>query len=77
MISKIPTLSLKKLNINQKYKTWIILIFVFISVALVSKIWLTLILLLVFILGQYSIQLLKIEKLSSNFFSIPIYNIFF
>ena len=45
MISKIPTLSLKKLNINQKYKTWIILIFVFISVALVSKIWLTLILL--------------------------------
>jgi CDP-diacylglycerol--serine O-phosphatidyltransferase len=45
MISKIPTLSLKKLNINQKYKTWIILIFVFISVALVSRIWLTLILL--------------------------------
>ena len=45
MISKIPTLSLKKLNINQKYKTWIILIFVIISVSLVSKIWLTLILL--------------------------------
>ena len=44
MISKIPTLSLKKININQKFKTWIILIFVFISVALVSKIWLTLIL---------------------------------
>ena len=45
MISKIPTLSLKTLNINQKYKTWIILIFVIISVSLVSKIWLTLILL--------------------------------
>ena len=44
MISKIPTLSLKKININQKFKTWLILIFVFISVALVSKIWLTLIL---------------------------------
>ena len=43
MISKIPTLSLKKININQRYKTWIILIFVFISVALISKIWLTLI----------------------------------
>ena len=45
MISKIPTLSLKTLNINQKYKTWIILIFVIISVSLVSRIWLTLILL--------------------------------
>ena len=45
MISKIPTISLKTLNINQKYKTWIILIFVIISVSLVSKIWLTLILL--------------------------------
>ena len=49
MISKIPTLSLKKININQKFKTWIILIFVFISVALVSKIWLT----LIFIFGIY------------------------
>ena len=44
MISKIPTLSFKKININQKYKTWILLIFVVISVALVSKIWLTLVL---------------------------------
>jgi len=43
MISKIPTISLKKININKKYKTWIFLIFVIISVALVSKIWLTLI----------------------------------
>ena len=44
MISKIPTLSFKKININQKYKTWILLIFVVISVALVSKIWVTLVL---------------------------------
>ena len=42
MISKIPTISLKKININKKYKTWIFLIFVIISVALVSKIWITL-----------------------------------
>ena len=53
MISKIPTLSIKKININQKYKTWIILIFVFISVALVSKIWLT----LIFILGGYTVSI--------------------
>ena len=42
MISKIPTISLKKIYINPKYKTWIFLIFVFFSVSLVSKIWLTL-----------------------------------
>ena len=49
MISKIPTQSLKKININQKYKTWIILIFVIISVSLISKIWLT----LIFMFGIY------------------------
>ena len=32
-----------KININQKYKTWIFLIFVIACVALISKIWLTLI----------------------------------
>ena len=42
LISKIPTISLKKINTKQKYKTLIFLIFVIISVALVSKIWLTL-----------------------------------
>ena len=59
MISKIPTLSLKKLNINQKYKTWIILIFVFISVALVSKIWLTLILLFSIYIGSIIYTIIK------------------
>ncbi len=43
MISKIPTISIKKIKINQKYKAWIFLIFVFFCVALISKIWLTLI----------------------------------
>ena len=43
MISKIPTISLKSININQKYKTWIFLIFVIVCVALISKIWLTLV----------------------------------
>ena len=59
MISKIPTLSLKKLNINQKYKTWIILIFVFISVALASKIWLTLILLFSIYIGSIFYTVIK------------------
>jgi len=53
MISKIPTISLKKLNINKKYKTWIFLIFVLVCVALISKIWITLIL----IFGSYLISL--------------------
>ena len=59
MISKIPTLSLKKLNINQKYKTWIILIFVFISVALASKIWLTLILFFSIYIGSIFYTIIK------------------
>ena len=45
MISKIPTISLKKIEISQKYKTWIFLLFVIVSVALISKIWITLIIL--------------------------------
>ncbi len=52
MISKIPTISLKKLNINPKYKTWIFLIFVLICVALISKIWITLII----VFGSYLIS---------------------
>ena len=43
MISKIPTISIKKLKINPKYKTWIFLIFVLFCVALISRIWITLI----------------------------------
>ncbi len=43
MISKIPTISLKRININQKYKTWIFLIFVIVCVGLISKIWMTLV----------------------------------
>ena len=46
MISKIPTISLKTIQINQRYKTWIFLIFVIVCVALISKIWLTLVLVL-------------------------------
>ncbi len=53
MISKIPTISLKKININQKYKTWIFLIFVIVCVALISKIWLTLVI-------MFSLYLLSI-----------------
>ena len=43
MISKIPTISIKKLKINPKYKTWIFLIFVLVCVGLISRIWITLI----------------------------------
>ena len=52
MISKIPTISLKKIKINPKYKTWIFLIFVLVCVALISKIWITLIV----IFGGYLIS---------------------
>jgi len=42
MISRIPTVSLKKISINNKYKTWILLSFVVLSVALISNLWITL-----------------------------------
>jgi len=41
MISRIPTISLKKININNKYKTWILLFIVITSISLISNIWLT------------------------------------
>jgi len=52
MISKIPTISIKKLKINPKYKTWIFLIFVLVCVALISRIWIT----LIFVFGAYLIS---------------------
>tara|TARA_Y100001970_G_scaffold155622_1_gene190540 strand:- start:15853 stop:16575 length:723 start_codon:yes stop_codon:yes gene_type:complete len=42
MISKIPTLSIKKLNINNKYNPWVLLILIIISIGFVSNLWLTL-----------------------------------
>ena len=36
-------ISLKTVNISQKYKNWIFLIFVILGIALISKIWLTLV----------------------------------
>ena len=41
MISKIPTISIKKININKKYNTWVYLILVLICIGLISKLWLT------------------------------------
>ena len=59
MISKIPTISLKKININQKYKTFIFLLFVVVSVALISKIWLTLVIVFVFYLLSIGYTIIK------------------
>ena len=42
MISKIPTISLKKINFDQKYSPWLVIIIVFIFVGIFSNIWLTL-----------------------------------
>jgi len=59
MISKIPTISLKKININQKYKTFIFLLFVIVSVALISKIWLTLVVVFGFYLLSIGYTIIK------------------
>ena len=41
MISKIPTISVKKINFNKKYNTLVYLILVFICIGLISKLWIT------------------------------------
>ena len=45
MVSKIPTISFKKINFSVKNTPWIILIIVFVCIGLLSNIWLTLIIL--------------------------------
>ena len=45
MISKIPTISLKKINFSKKFAPWIVLLIVIICISLISNLWLTLILL--------------------------------
>jgi len=42
MISKIPTVSIKKIDFNKKYNTWFFLISVIIFILLITKLWLTL-----------------------------------
>ena len=43
MISKIPTISLKKINFSKKFAPWIVLLIVIICISLISNLWLTLI----------------------------------
>ena len=45
MVSKIPTISLKKINFSKKFAPWILLLIVIICIGLISNIWLTLIIL--------------------------------
>ena len=45
MISKIPTISLKKINFSKKFAPWIVLLIVIICIGLISNLWLTLIIL--------------------------------
>ena len=48
MISKIPTISVKNININNKYNPWVLIILIIICIGLASKLWLTLIILFIF-----------------------------
>ena len=43
MVSKIPTISLKKINLKNKYSPWIILLISTLCIGLISNVWLTLI----------------------------------
>ena len=65
MISKIPTISIKKIKINPKYKTWIILFFVLVCVALISRIWITLICVIVAYLISVFYTILKSRNIKN------------
>ena len=43
MVSKIPTISLKKINLKNKYSPWVILLISTLCIGLISNVWLTLI----------------------------------
>ena len=45
MVSKIPTISLKKINFSKKFAPWIVLLSVIICIGLISNLWLTLVIL--------------------------------
>ena len=45
MISKIPTISIKKINFHSKYSAWIILLISLFCIGLFSNVWITLIIL--------------------------------
>ena len=45
MVSKIPTISIKKINFSKKYSPWIVLLIVIICIGLISNLWLTLLIL--------------------------------
>jgi CDP-diacylglycerol--serine O-phosphatidyltransferase len=45
MVSKVPTISLKKINFSKKFAPWILLLIVIICIGLISNLWLALIVL--------------------------------
>ena len=66
MISKIPTISFKNLNFSKKYAPWIILSSVIIIIALISNIWLTLIIIAITYIISIIYTVLKNFNLKNN-----------
>ena len=66
MISKIPTISFKNLNFSKKYAPWIILSSVIIIIALISNIWLTLIIIAITYILSIIYTVLKNFNLKNN-----------
>ena len=64
MISKIPTITIKKLNFDKKYNPWIFLILIITCISLITKLWLTLIVLLILYISSifYTIYKNRITK---------------
>ena len=66
MVSKIPTISFKNLNFSKKYVPWIILSSVIIIIALISNIWLTLIIIAITYILSIIYTVLKNFNLKNN-----------
>ena len=62
MISKIPTISLKNINLKNKYSPWVILLISALCISLISNVWLTLIFIsIIYIFSIFYIVIINIK----------------
>ena len=65
MVSKIPTISLKKINLKNKYSPWMILLISTLCIGLISNVWLTLIIItLIYIFSIFYTVIINLKTKS-------------
>ena len=63
MVSKIPTISLKKINLKNKYSPWIILLISTLCIGIISNVWLTLIIIsIIYIISIFYTVIINLKS---------------